>query len=109
MTPRALYQRDPTVDYSVHEAVLHTMATCHSLRRVGNELLGDPLDLKMFEFTGWSFEESGYQSTEDEEGEYRNTPYSSATPPMPKELGIGSRHSSAEVYPLINSIFKYSC
>ncbi|KAI4215034.1 MAG: hypothetical protein LQ351_002348 [Letrouitia transgressa] len=33
------------------------MATCHSLRLVGTELLGDPMDLKMFEFTGWSFDE----------------------------------------------------
>jgi cation-transporting ATPase 13A3/4/5 len=33
------------------------MATCHSLRKVDDELIGDPLDLKMFEFTGWVFEE----------------------------------------------------
>jgi len=35
------------------------MATCHSLRVVDGELLGDPLDIKMFEFTGWTFEEGG--------------------------------------------------
>ncbi|KAK2069597.1 hypothetical protein P8C59_004159 [Phyllachora maydis] len=33
------------------------MATCHSLRSVDSELVGDPLDLKMFEFTKWSYEE----------------------------------------------------
>jgi cation-transporting ATPase 13A2 len=33
------------------------MATCHSLRLVDDELIGDPLDLKMFEFTDWIFEE----------------------------------------------------
>ena len=43
------------------KAVLHTMATCHSLRSVDNELVGDPLDVRMFEFTKWTFEE-GKQS-----------------------------------------------
>lgn len=33
------------------------MATCHSLRLIDGELLGDPLDAKMFEFSRWSFEE----------------------------------------------------
>lgn len=33
------------------------MATCHSLVHIGGELLGDPLDLKMFESTGWQLEE----------------------------------------------------
>uniref|UniRef100_UPI00358F840E polyamine-transporting ATPase 13A3 isoform X2 n=1 Tax=Myxine glutinosa TaxID=7769 RepID=UPI00358F840E len=33
------------------------MATCHSLTRLGGELSGDPLDLKMFEATGWILEE----------------------------------------------------
>lgn len=49
-------------------AILHTMATCHSLRSVDEELVGDPLDLKMFEFTGWSFEE-GKQDAADGEDE----------------------------------------
>ena len=33
------------------------MACCHSIKRVNDELIGDPLDLKMFEFTGWHLEE----------------------------------------------------
>ncbi|EHA22475.1 hypothetical protein ASPNIDRAFT_214148, partial [Aspergillus niger ATCC 1015] len=43
---------------------LYTMATCHSLRVVDGELLGDPLDVKMFQFTGWSFEEGGSHTEE---------------------------------------------
>ena len=35
------------------------MATCHSLKLVSDEIIGDPLDAKMFEFTGWTFEEGG--------------------------------------------------
>ena len=36
---------------------LVAMLTCHSLRVVDDELLGDPLDYKMFKFTGWSYDE----------------------------------------------------
>ena len=36
---------------------LISLLTCHSLRHVDGELLGDPLDFKMFQFTGWSFAE----------------------------------------------------
>ncbi|OBA19758.1 hypothetical protein METBIDRAFT_12805 [Metschnikowia bicuspidata var. bicuspidata NRRL YB-4993] len=35
--------------------LLGCMASCHSLRLIDNGLLGDPLDVKMFEFTGWNF------------------------------------------------------
>ena len=38
--------------------MLHAMATCHSLKVVDGEVVGDPLDAKMFEFTGWTLEES---------------------------------------------------
>jgi magnesium-transporting ATPase (P-type) len=33
--------------------LLHALATCHSIQCVDGELIGDPMDLKMFEFTGW--------------------------------------------------------
>nr|XP_060623235.1 probable cation-transporting ATPase 13A5 [Anolis sagrei ordinatus] len=35
------------------------MATCHSLLFLEGRLQGDPMDLKMFEGTGWEMEESG--------------------------------------------------
>lgn len=64
------------------KAALFTMATCHSLRSVDGELVGDPMDLKMFEFTRWSFEESeqgiGGEPAEDEQG---NLSPSVAKPP----------------------------
>ena len=40
-------------------SILYTMTTCHSLKLVSDEIIGDPLDAKMFEFTGWTFEEGG--------------------------------------------------
>ncbi|KAI3385215.1 hypothetical protein SNEBB_001957 [Seison nebaliae] len=35
--------------------IIECMATCHSIIRLSGVLNGDPLDLKMFESTGWSF------------------------------------------------------
>jgi magnesium-transporting ATPase (P-type) len=35
------------------EPLLVAMATCHSLTLIEGQLAGDPMDLKMFESTGW--------------------------------------------------------
>ncbi|KAG1716644.1 hypothetical protein ID866_522 [Astraeus odoratus] len=44
---------------STHDraSFLHALATCHSLKMVDGEAIGDPLDAKMFEFTKWTLEE----------------------------------------------------
>lgn len=55
--------------YQTSRAALFTMATCHSLRSVDGELVGDPLDLKMFEFTGWTFEEGNQSGGGDQDDE----------------------------------------
>ncbi|KAF9869455.1 hypothetical protein CkaCkLH20_13052 [Colletotrichum karsti] len=62
------------------KAALFTMATCHSLRSIDHELLGDPLDLKMFEFTRWSFEEGKQSLNEDDQDQGSLSP-SVARPP----------------------------
>ncbi|KAJ8707416.1 hypothetical protein PYW08_010668 [Mythimna loreyi] len=49
-------QRDPRQLNELHPLKL-AMASCHSLTLLDNELAGDPLDLKMFESTGWVLEE----------------------------------------------------
>lgn len=41
------------------DRIFHAMATCHSLKLVNEELVGDPLDHKMFDFIDWELEESG--------------------------------------------------
>jgi len=71
---------------------LHSMATCHSLRVVDDELVGDPLDLKMFQFTEWSFSESGGRDTSKDERSAGNLAPSIARPPdgsCEGELEIG--------------------
>ena len=44
--------------------IISTMATCHSLRVIDGQVLGDPLDIKMFQFTGWIFEVRGGASAD---------------------------------------------
>lgn len=64
------------------EALLHTMATCHSLRSVDDELVGDPLDLKMFDFTRWSFEEGSQGGGNDDDEQQGTLRPSVAKPPV---------------------------
>ena len=101
LLPGAVYERDPTVDYQVHKAALHTMATCHSLRVVDDELLGDPLDIKMFEFTGWSFEELAQNARVHDQEDDRNSPLSTARPPPGLGYGTDELPHSATVSPLM--------
>ncbi|XP_006461184.1 hypothetical protein AGABI2DRAFT_185471 [Agaricus bisporus var. bisporus H97] len=44
-------------------SLLHALATCHSLKLVDDEVIGDPLDAKMFEFTKWTLEEGRVSGT----------------------------------------------
>lgn len=39
------------------------MVTCHGITIIDNQAVGDPLDLKMFESTGWSLEEPDVSDT----------------------------------------------
>ena len=73
------------------------MATCHSLRVVENELLGDPLDVKMFEFTGWSFEELAQHANVADQDDDQNSPLSIARPPLGLDYGIDKMSRSATV------------
>ena len=36
---------------------LESIASCHSITYVNGELIGDPLDVKMFQATGWILDE----------------------------------------------------
>ena len=101
LLPGAAYERDPTVDYQIHKAALYTMATCHSLRVVDEELLGDPLDVKMFEFTGWSFEEFTRKANVVDQEDDQNSPSSIARPPAGLEYDIDEMHQSSPVSHLI--------
>lgn len=102
--PGATYERDPTVNYDVHKAALYTMATCHSLRLVDDQLVGDPLDFKMFDFTGWSFEEGGQRTTMSEDDEQNKLSPPVARPPVGMEYGIDETNNSTAVSNLADSL-----
>lgn len=75
------------------------MATCHSLRVVDGELLGDPLDVKMFQFTGWAYEEGGGQPSEPTSPKFDTISPSVARPPVTHFGDV--QHSGLSVRDLI--------
>lgn len=94
LLPQAAYERDPTVIYDKHKAALYTMATCHSLRSVNGELVGDPLDIKMFEFTGWSYEEGEQRNGDIEDEESHGLAPAIARPPPGSQFDIDEQTTS---------------
>lgn len=74
------------------------MATCHSLTKIEGQLSGDPLDLKMFEATGWILEEA----TEEETSLHNRIMPTVVRPPkqlLPQEPQI-STEQDMELYEL---------
>lgn len=86
--PGASYDRDPTIDYGVNKAILYTMATCHSLRLIDGELMGDPLDVKMFQFTGWNYVEGEQRSGSTNDDDQNKLSPAVARPPPGAEYDI---------------------
>ncbi|SCU78143.1 LAMI_0A03598g1_1 [Lachancea mirantina] len=62
-----------------------SLLTCHSLRAIDGELIGDPLDYKMFQFTGWAFDEdfqnSKFHSLNEERYDHNNLPENAGISP----------------------------
>ena len=56
----------PSIELGQSSLLLHALATCHSISFVNKEMIGDPLDIKMFSSTGWDYEDS----SENEHLEY---------------------------------------
>ena len=77
------------------------MATCHSLRIVDDQLIGDPLDFKMFRFTGWTYEEGGRNATHSKESASHISP-SVARPPPGMEYEFEEENGPANVSHLSN-------
>ena len=43
-------------DMDQHDKFLHAMATCHEISIIDDKIIGDPLDIEMFKYTGWKLE-----------------------------------------------------
>lgn len=64
---------------------------------IEGEPVGDPLDIKMFGFTGWTFEE-GEHRNDGPDGENQSTLTPSiARPPPGREFGIDDDNSTTKV------------
>jgi len=72
------------------ERLLQCLAACHGLTLVQGELIGDPLDLKMFAATGWTLEEP----PEDER--YDSVVPPRVCPPIPPSSSGAPSLSGAE-------------
>ncbi|KAF3002795.1 hypothetical protein E8E14_001829 [Neopestalotiopsis sp. 37M] len=90
------YETTPDNVKDTSRAALFTMATCHSLRSVDGELVGDPLDLKMFEFTEWSFEEGRQEGASEQENEEQGGLSPSVARPPPLALYDTDQYGSAQ-------------
>ncbi|ORY72025.1 uncharacterized protein BCR38DRAFT_454387 [Pseudomassariella vexata] len=95
LVPRSNLQTNQENQNDTTRAALFTMATCHTLRCVDGELVGDPLDLKMFEFTGWTFEEGNQGGGEQDDDEQGGLSPSVARPP-PATLYDINEYGSAQ-------------
>ena len=62
--------------------LLQTLGSCHSLTKVQGKIIGDSMDIKMFEATGWNFEENE-QGYDDMVLAVVTPPETSNSPPMP--------------------------
>ncbi|SZF04185.1 unnamed protein product [Blumeria hordei] len=92
-------------EYFSQNAVLHTMATCHSLRVIGPEIIGDPLDVKMFEFIGWSLEE-GQEGGDDIDGEEQSSLSPSIVRPPVMACGLNNDEQFSSKSPVELGILK---
>ncbi|XP_076134722.1 polyamine-transporting ATPase 13A3 isoform X2 [Alosa pseudoharengus] len=58
-----LSEENPYKESLVKSSFVACMAACHSLTKIEGQISGDPLDLKMFEATGWILEEATEEET----------------------------------------------
>ena len=105
LLPGVVFERDPTSDYTAHRAILHLMSTCHSLKLVDEGLIGDPLDIKMFEFTGWSLEECD-QEDSMHGGSQRSIPEMVVRPPTGMEYEFESLDETGPRNPVELGVWK---
>ena len=100
----ALEKDYPTQNRSTHQAILHLMATCHALKMVDSSPIGDPLDVKMFEFTGWSLEENPQDAFNGDS--QLPTPEIIVRPPAGMDFEVENVDSSDQALPTELGIWK---
>lgn len=61
----------------IMQLYVECLACCHGITYVNNKLIGDPIDVKMFEGVGWTLKENNTSASQDnqEQKEAENTNY----------------------------------
>ena len=59
-----LERTEDPASFSAHSDVIQCMACCHTLNWLDGQLVGDPLEMKMFEASGWIYEQTGSNSND---------------------------------------------
>ncbi|XP_063984663.1 polyamine-transporting ATPase 13A3-like isoform X1 [Diachasmimorpha longicaudata] len=62
-TDASLQEAEKDIPKLRNHAIFEGMLVCHSLTLINDQLCGDPLDVKMFESTGWILEEPDVEDT----------------------------------------------
>ena len=79
--------------------LIEAMASCHSLTYINGDLAGDPLDLKMFEFTKWELIESTSNETEN---------FDKMTPTIVRPISKERELAIVKQYPFSSSLQRMS-
>jgi magnesium-transporting ATPase (P-type) len=79
--------------------LIEALATCHSITHINNRLDGDPLDLKLFEFTKWDL-------IEPKEDEISNYDCMMPTIVRPKDtkLAVGTELGILKQFPFLSGL-----
>jgi len=67
--PHAFERMKTRVPFTSRD-LLHCLVSCHSLARIGEDLVGDPLEVKMFEATSWIFDDAHIPETPDGQDQF---------------------------------------
>ncbi|KAJ3209585.1 hypothetical protein HDU67_006068 [Dinochytrium kinnereticum] len=70
--------------------IVCAMAVCHSIKVIDSGLIGDPMDIRMFEFTGWDLEEGGNSYSEKQDQAVSDGIHTSPKPSKADRGGFGS-------------------
>ncbi|WKY03868.1 hypothetical protein Q1695_005098 [Nippostrongylus brasiliensis] len=74
--------------------LVNAIATCHSLTRINGVLHGDPLDLILFQQTGWILEEAGADESDHDETELYDMVQPTVIKPPPTDSKDGCEEYS---------------
>ena len=80
----------------LNQLYIECLATCHQITRVNSHLIGDPIDVKMFQSTGWVFTE----------GNHDDLISSYVRPPQEEDLEVKLNKENEDEDKILNSHYE---